>query len=314
MPGGERPTEKARTHFWLLLLILCQAMFFSLSHLARYLEPLFPGLHPACWEIGEGILVVATVTASFVIVRRLVEAARREIELEAQAAQIASLGELLRALRAQRHDFINHVQAIYGLLLEGQADEALRYVHSVYGEVRQAGHLLQLGEPAVIALVQAKISAAEAKGVRVTLRVDPEFRYLPIPTKDLNRIIGNLLDNAVEAVGGKTEPLQRWVDLELSVDTNHFAIAVANGGEIPGEVARHLFEPGFTTKAGGDHEGLGLYTVKALAARYGGYPEVESGNGKTVFRITFAANRENSGVRPPDGFTVARNGLVRNRP
>jgi len=289
-----------KTAFWLVGLILLQGLFVGLSNLAQYLRPLFPTFGGGCWQIIQAALAAATVVSALIVARRLAQAAYREGEAQTQAAQIASLSELLRALRAQRHDFVNHVQALYGLLEEGEVEEARRYLHSVYGEVRQASQILALGEPAVIALVQAKIGQAEAKGIRLTVRADPEFRYLPVPTNDLNRIIGNLLDNALEAVEGEEEPRRRWAELELSVETTGFCISITNAGEISAEVLPHLFRPGFTTKAG-DHQGLGLFTVKNLAARYGGDLEMESGRGKTVFRVTFstALVRGRAGRVPP---------------
>lgn len=288
--------KQGRFYFWLVCLVLLQGLALGVAGIAQYMSNVFPTLAPIHWQIVETVFIVGSIVYALILVRNLVRASTLEAEMRAQAAQMANVAELLRAIRAQRHDFINHVQALYGLVKAGYTEEALRYIREVYGEVKQASSILRVGEPALVSLLQAKMGEAEAKGVRFSVQVDPQFRTIPVAAKDLNRIMGNLLDNALEAAED-LEAGGRWVEVELSVEKNCYQIRVANGGEIAEGVRRHLFRSGFSTKTAGDHQGLGLYAVQTLAGRYGGLVGAESGNGRTVFIVTFPAAETTLGRR-----------------
>jgi sensor histidine kinase regulating citrate/malate metabolism len=276
---------KGQAYFWLVCLVLVQGLVLTVANVSQYMETAFASFSPAHWRLGQTLFVAASIVYALFLVKNLVRAAGQEAEMRAQAAQITNINDLLRAVRAQRHDFVNHVQALYGLIKAGNAAEALRYVEAVYGEVKQASQILQLGEPEMIALLQAKMGEAEAKGIRLAVRADPQFRAIPVAQKDLNRIIGNLVDNALEAAEGRGAG-DRWVDLDLLAERNYFQIKVANAGEIGEGARRQLFQPGFSTKAAARHEGMGLYAVRTLAERWGGRVGVESGQGRTVFSVT----------------------------
>lgn len=288
--------KQGRVYFWLICLVLVQGLCLTVGNVSQYWKDVFPSFRSEQWQVIQGVFVAASIAYALVLIRNLVRAAGQEAEMRAQAAQMANVTELLRAMRAQRHDFINHVQALYGLVKAGDTEEALRYIREVYGEVKQASSLLQVGEPALVSLFQAKMGEAEAKGVYFSMQVDPQFRTIPVAAKDLNRIIGNLLDNALEAAED-LEAGGRWVEVELSVEKNCYQIRVANGGEIAEGVRRHLFRSGFSTKTAGGHQGLGLYAVQTLAGRYGGLVRAESGNGRTIFTVTFPAAETTLGRR-----------------
>lgn len=288
--------KRGRVYFWLICLVLMQGLTLGVAGIAQYMSKVFPTFGPAEWQIAQSVFIAASIIYALVLVRNLVRASSFEAEMRAQAAQMANVTELLRAMRAQRHDFINHVQALYGLVKAGYTEEAMRYIREVYGEVRQTSSILQVGEPALVSLLQAKMGEAEAKGVRFSVQVDPQFRTIPVAAKDLNRIIGNLLDNALEAAE-HLEAGGRWVEVELSVEKNCYQIRVANGGEIAEEARRHLFRSGFSTKTAGGHQGLGLYAVQTLAGRYGGLARAESRSGRTIFTVTFPAAETTLGRR-----------------
>ncbi|MBC7346943.1 MAG: Spo0B domain-containing protein, partial [Clostridia bacterium] len=280
-------------YFWLVCLVLVQGLVLGVTNAGQYVETVFVSLTPSHWRAGQAVFVAGSIVYALFLVKNLVRAAGQEAEVRAQAAQMANFGELLRAMRAQRHDFVNHVQALYGLIKAGSVAEALRYIEAVYGEVKQTSQVLQLGEPEMIALLHAKMGEAEAKGVRFTLRVDPQFRGV-LALKDLNRLIGNLVDNAVEAAEACGAG-DRWVEVDLLAERGSYEIRVANAGEINEAVRRQIFEAGFSTKPAGKHEGMGLYVVRSLAERHGGRVAVESARGRTVFTVSLPGGARQAG-------------------
>ena len=277
--------KQGQVYFWLVCLVLIQGLLLTVGNVSQYWINVFPSFNVEQWRLAQGFFVGGSILYSLFLIKNLVRASDLEAEMKAQATQMANITELIRTMRAQRHDFVNHVQALYGLIKAGNAAEALRYVETVYGEVKQGSQVLQLGEPEMIALLQAKMGEAEAKGIRLVIRVDPRFRTIAVAPKDLNRIIGNLMNNAFEAVEAAGAG-DRWTEVDLVVEKDSFKIEVANGGEISETVRRRLFQPAFSTKTAGGHQGLGLYAVETLAGRYGGRVGVESGKGRTVFTVT----------------------------
>ena len=90
---------------------------------------------------------------------RIVEQARMLEEANRQ------LEDLNGTLRKQRHDFMNHLQVVFSLLELNDAGEAMKYVESVYGDIKRAGSALKTAIPAVNALIAAKRADCEAQGI-----------------------------------------------------------------------------------------------------------------------------------------------------
>jgi Signal transduction histidine kinase regulating C4-dicarboxylate transport system len=98
----------------------------------------------------------------------------------------------------------------------------------------------------------------------------------------LNQIWGNLIDNALDAVGDKG-----CVDITAKKERGQVVVRVVdNGAGIPPAVRERIFDPFFTTKPMGQGTGLGLDIVRRLVLHNGGMIEVDSMAGRTEFRVT----------------------------
>jgi signal transduction histidine kinase len=98
---------------------------------------------------------------------------------------------------------------------------------------------------------------------------------------ELNQVWTNLIDNAIDAMGGKGE-----LRVRTYRDDNCVVVEIADSGAgIPPEVLPHIFEPFFTTKAVGQGTGLGLDTVQRIVKKHGGNIQVESKPGDTRFQV-----------------------------
>src|SRR3954452_4241320 len=196
---------------------------------------------------------------------------RDRTEVETLARELGATRALADALRAQTHEAANRLHVIAGLVELGRADEAIELAGS---EAASAQDLLgQLGEgieePVLVALLLGKTAPARERGV--TLRVDPGARLCAgFPPTELATIVGNLVDNALDALGPDRAGT---VSVSLSDDGRHATIVVADDGPgLPPELA--LFEPGVTTKPPGPvGRGLGLSLVRRAAQALGGSVE-----------------------------------------
>jgi two-component system CitB family sensor kinase len=143
------------------------------------------------------------------------------------------------------------------------------------------------------ALVLGKVAQARERGIELGVGEVTAVRDLPLPVTDAVTLIGNLIDNALEAVGGaggngetwSGAPKQVWI--ELSDDASGLSIRVAdNGPGIAPERREEVFVRGFTTKAEAGR-GLGLALVAQIVKRHGGKAAVsEADGGGAVFDVS----------------------------
>jgi sensor histidine kinase regulating citrate/malate metabolism len=187
--------------------------------------------------------------------------------------ELGSFRSTTQLLRAQTHEFANQLHTISGLIQLGDYDEVVRYVDAVT-ERRQSLDLLvnsRVRDPAVAALLMAKASLASER--RAELRISEESsldRLGPEDSADVATVVGNLVDNAIDAVTGGAPG--QWVSLEIRQDTSSVEISVSDSGPgVPPEVAQEVFAHGFTTKAAtsGDR-GIGLALTRLVCQRRGG--------------------------------------------
>src|SRR3954469_16858513 len=170
---------------------------------------------------------------------------RDRTEVETLARELGATKALADALRAQTHEAANRLHVIAGLIELGRAQEAIELAGS---EAATAQDLLgRLGEgieePVLVALLLGKTATARERGV--TLTVEPGARLCAgFPPTELATIVGNLVDNALEALGPDREG---HVTITLADDGAHATIEVRDDGPgLPEGTA--IFEPGVTTK------------------------------------------------------------------
>ena len=195
------------------------------------------------------------------------------------------LEDLNRTLRQQRHDFKNHLQVVYSLTEMRAYDDVQDYVQRIYEDVQSVGSLIRTAVPAVNALLSAKSSDCRERGIRFDVELQSAWEDMPVAGWELCRIIGNLVDNAMDALAeGGTQAPRILVCIGESIPA--FTLSVENNGpEIPTEHRRSIFLPGFTTKSEG--RGNGLSIVSGLVEDYGGRLELQSRPGCTRFSCCF---------------------------
>jgi sensor histidine kinase regulating citrate/malate metabolism len=201
--------------------------------------------------------------------------------------ELGSFRSTTSLLRAQTHEFANQLHTISGLIQLGEYDEVVRYVDAVT-ERRQSLDLLvnsRVRDPAVAALLMAKASLASER--RADLRVSDETsldRLEPEDSADVATVVGNLVDNAIDAVS--SGPSGQWVEVTIRQDASSVEVRVADSGPgVPPEVAQEVFAHGFTTKAAtaGDR-GIGLALTRLVCQRRGGEVQLaRSPEGGAVF-------------------------------
>ncbi|MCX6402043.1 MAG: ATP-binding protein [Propionibacteriales bacterium] len=229
---------------------------------------------------------------------------RDRTELVSLQGQLSSNLSITDTLRAQTHEFDNRLHTISGLVQLGEYDEVATLVGTLTRHRAEVGERVakRLADPAVAALVIAKHAVAEERGV--TLELDPGSRLpaqAPDVAADLTTIIGNLVDNAVDASAGSGDPT---VELWIHANTEAVHVRVRdNGPGVPTDLREAVFVRGFSTKQevlGG--RGIGLPLVRLICTQRGGSvvaDEAEPGTaGGAEFRVVL-----------PIGSSVGKDGL-----
>ena len=196
----------------------------------------------------------------------------------------SQLDSLNREMRAQRHDFMNHLQVVYSLIELGEPGEAMAYMDKIYGDMQRVSRMMRTACPAVNALIQAKVVEAERRGAELKLSIAAKWDDDNLPAWEICRVLANLIDNALDACCAAQLPegVVPTVELVLGEDLRSWFFSVRNNGpEIPEKLRARIFEPGFTTKATG--QGMGMFIVSDTVTRLGGKITLESREGDTVF-------------------------------
>lgn len=227
------------------------------------------------------IILAAIIINSMAAFRNRASLLRTGHQFQLLQDTLARLENLNSTLRGQRHDFMNHLQVVHSLIEMDEYKSASEYIEKVYNDIQKVSRVMKTSNAAVNALLQAKLLTCEKNSITAELDVTTQLKDLKVPSWEFCRVLGNLLDNAIYALSGKTG--DRVLKIELYEDLKSFYFKVTdNGSPIEPALLEKIFEPGFTTK-GDEGEGIGLAISKGILVDYGGSLDVSSNESVTVF-------------------------------
>lgn len=214
---------------------------------------------------------------------------RDHTELRALTGELDSVRGLTEALRSQAHEAANRLHTVLTMVELGRTEEAVELATAELAHAQQLTDQVvgSVGEPALAALLLGKSAQAGERGVELAVDDASRIDGSPLPSRDLLTVVGNLVDNALEAV--VTTPAPRRVTVLVVEEDGEVLVRVSDTG--PGLADTSLaFRRGWSTKAEG--RGLGLALVRQVALRYGGRYEVgpaEGGGAVVTVRLPVPA-------------------------
>ena len=210
---------------------------------------------------------------------------KQRLELMQLQESIQDLEQLNFELRAARHDYLNHLQVVYGLLELEEYEELKNYLTPVYKGIMKTGKALKTSKPALNALLKAKMEEAEGQQIDVYVEVKSDLKQLSVEDWQLCKVLSNLIDNAMTALLEKSE--EKKLEIDINEDRENYVFSVSNNGTaIPKECQENIFKRGFSTKKGEGH-GMGLAIVSDIGKEHKGSVAVSSTEDKTEFTVTF---------------------------
>lgn len=205
-------------------------------------------------------------------------------QYEALLQSYRNLEQLNSDLRAQRHDYLNHLQVVYGLMELEEYDELKGYLSPIYKGMMKTGKALKTRNPAVNALLRAKMAEAESRGIDFYVEVKSNLQNLQVESWELCKVLSNLMDNAMTAL--EVNHGEKKLRVDIGEDREQYQFTISNNGPmIPPELQESIFREGFTTKKESGH-GMGLYIVAQVLKAYKGSVRLSSTEEETSFSIT----------------------------
>lgn len=237
------------------------------------------------------VFLILGVTAMALLIKQLFELTQKESQYYAQALYIDTLDELYTAVRSERHDIINHLQTIYGFSQLGYTEEVQDYINDLLGGNILSNEFINTGTPGLTALFYIKSGIARTNEIKFRVTVEKKIENLRISSYELNNILGNLINNAFDAVM-QLENSQRDVNVYIGADDNKYIFTVSNYGHIDEDAKLKIMKKGFSTKKG-EHAGLGLHICKNVVEKYDGNLEIKNSDNHMVeFSVLFPRHIE----------------------
>ena len=233
--------------------------------------------------IGFVILVVILIACIAVLIRNYMKLIVRN---DALMESVDNLCRLNDKLRMDRHDYLNHLQIVYGLMELEEYDEMNSYLRKVYKELLKTGKAVKTSKPAINALLAAKMAEAEAQDIEFQVDVKSDLKNLVIEDWELCKVLSNLIDNAMKALE-ESEGDEKKLRVQITETPERYIFSVDdNGPKIPEDIRDNIFKRGFSTKKGEGH-GMGLAIVSEILSKNSGNIELSSDDEETIFTVSF---------------------------
>lgn len=205
---------------------------------------------------------------------------RDKTDVKQLAEQLTGVKTYVEALRAQSHEFMNKLHVILGMVRMEFYDELSEYIHSIVDLRNQELGLItkNIKDPALAGFMMGKLSYAKEENVHFNIESN---HTIPEPdndslTHDLVTMIGNLIDNSIEAMETSEE---KSLHIKLKYELNKLTIEVKDTGKgMSDDIISNVRKKGFSTK--GEDRGYGLYLVDQIIGKLNGSLQINSIAGK----------------------------------
>lgn len=197
-------------------------------------------------------------------------------EVKKMSEELTGIKKMAWSLRAQNHEFMNKLHTISGLIQLEEYDEAVKYISRTSSSSNDvAGTIMgNIKNVNISALLLAKYYKAEELRIKFEIDKHSNLRkvFFPISDDDLGSVIGNLIENSLDAVNIDGTGI---VYFKISETDDILIIDIKdNGPGIPNEIAEKIYERNFSTKT--EHQGYGMFIVKNI---------IENVRGKIILSV-----------------------------
>lgn len=187
----------------------------------------------------------------------------KEQQLKHNVQYAETVRSQYQEIRQIRHDIKQHLDAVSGLQLEGKIEAAQKYISEISSGLESIEMFMDVGNDFVNAILNSKLSIAKSKGIEVLCSSSSEVSG--ISEYDLCNLIGNMLDNAIEAA----EKTGDNAVVEVSIHSDKYKLMITLANSILQSVLNDNSKLK-TTKNKTELHGFGVKSIKTIAEKYGG--------------------------------------------
>lgn len=214
------------------------------------------------WFWVSIVLIIFILLLILIILRQRKELSffqHQQEELDQYAVEVEAV---YRQMRGIRHDYRNHLQGMSAFVETGQLDELKTYIQQLTNELNQVDTIIRTGNTMIDALVNTKLTLAQERVVELhATAIAPE--KLPIENVDLAIILGNLLNNAIEATTKAAKQKDQFIRLYLAPMKDNLYISVTNTME-------KNPQPQFLSLKAPNRQGYGISRIDQAVEKYEG--------------------------------------------
>ena len=217
--------------------------------------------------IGAVILFSALCVIGFILLRRtlynMIDRRIERFQSELIEKQVREIQNMYRQVRGWRHDYRNHINNMKIQLSQENYDGLSDYLNELADDLDTVDTVIKTGNVMADAILNSKLNVAEKMNVQLNVKANvPDT--LPMSDVELCSVLGNMLDNAVEACGTLPEE-ERFMRVYIGKLKGQLYLSVQNSaGKVRKEKGSYL-----STKEG--ERGYGLFRIDRVAKKYGGY-------------------------------------------
>lgn len=230
--------------------------------------------------IGAILLLAVIGTVVFFAIRRalwnMVDKRIERFQSELIEKQVREIQNMYRQIRGWRHDYRNHIQNMKIWLGKGELDKISGYLEQLADDLDNVDTVIKTGNVMADAILNSKLNTAAKLNIRLNVKANvPEG--LPMSDVELCSVLGNMLDNAVEACAALPEE-ERFMRVYIGKLKGQLYLSVQNAaGEVRKERGAYL-----STKESDSAEplhGYGLFRIDRVVKKYGGYVNRQNEDG-----------------------------------
>jgi len=229
--------------------------------LGNYLLPIIDTIKNSIFLI----VVVGALALLWIVIETMVVS---KLSVEKQMSQLRLLAseEANQRFRIFKHDLMNHLQIIQGLMSMEQYTKALEYTQSLTNDSKLLINRWSIGIPELESAIFHSISGLESKNIELKIDFCTLPQDIPIKIYDLVKILVNLIKNAVYELENSNAPV-KTLEIKIYEGVGEYVFEVVNNVPIiPEEKRSIIFNKGYTTK-GSKGNGLGLYIVRTITEK-----------------------------------------------
>lgn len=217
--------------------------------------------------IGAAILFIAVCVTVFFLLRRflynMIDRRIERFQSELIEKQVREIQNMYRQVRGWRHDYRNHINNMKIQLSEGNYDKLSDYLNELADDLDTVDTVIKTGNVMADAILNSKLNVAEKMNIKLNVKANVPDK-LPMSDVELCSMLGNILDNAVEACGTLPEE-ERFMRVYIGKLKGQLYLSVQNSA---GKVCKS--KNTYLSTKEGEH-GYGLFRIDRVAKKYGGY-------------------------------------------